>query len=160
MNLVIVIAVNLQTKDLPGIRNIFHPFTKTPANQTILEPSVGSFNFSLSLRREGIRNANTQITCDLFPLRIGVISEKGMLFSQAIPSLNKPENGMAVHVIRMTHAINDCNVFQGKDMCPCCFSIEQIGIQNISAIVIKTGYEIPFCFSVRCKLVVGRIMLD
>jgi len=58
MNLVIVIALDLLAKKLSGIRNIFDSLTKTTSDQTVLEPPVGPFNFTLGLRREDIGDLN------------------------------------------------------------------------------------------------------
>jgi hypothetical protein len=45
-------------------------------------------------------------------------------------------------------------------MGPCCFALEQIGIQQVAAVIVETRDQIPFHLGVRSKFVRGRIVLN
>jgi hypothetical protein len=81
-------------------------------------------------------------------------------FTEVVTALDETKNGMAVEVIRVADTLNEDNMFQGKDMGPCCSALEQIGIQQVAAVIVETRDQIPFHLGVRSKFVMGRIVLN
>ena len=54
MNLLVVISVEFMIKDILGLFDFFNLFADTSADESVLEPTIGSFHFALGLRRKGI----------------------------------------------------------------------------------------------------------
>jgi len=62
---------------------------------------------------------------------------------------------MIVHVIGKRKAIPGTKRFQCTDMTPACFFFKNIGIKQISTIVINAGDEVQFVGNIGRPLVVG-----
>jgi len=62
---------------------------------------------------------------------------------ERVPALNEPENGVTVGVIGIRGTIAQNHAFQGKDMVPAGLSFNQLRIQELTAVIIKAGDEIP-----------------
>lgn len=69
MDLVIVIAVDFSTEDLPGLDDGFDIFSGTGSDEPVLEPAIGSFHLAFGLRREGITRLDVTVPHGPFPLR-------------------------------------------------------------------------------------------
>jgi len=62
---------------------------------------------------------------------------------ERVPALNEPENGVTVGVIGIRGTIAQNHAFQGKDMVPAGLSFNQLRIQELTAVIINAGDEIP-----------------
>jgi len=73
VNLAVVISVDLLSKDLLGRFDLGDIFTDTGSNQSVLEPTVRSFDLAFGLGRKGVSDFDIAVLQDLFPLRGGLI---------------------------------------------------------------------------------------
>ena len=73
MNLLVVISMEFLVQDHLGMVNISDIFSDTGSDQMVLEPAIGSLNFTSGLRREGMGDLDITVLQDLFPLRGGFI---------------------------------------------------------------------------------------
>ena len=132
----------------------------TGADESILEPSIGSFHFALGLRRKGIGDFDITILQDLFPLR-GRFTGKQMVFSpEGVPSLNESKDAMGVHLVGVRESMVEDHRLQGQDMGPAGFLVNQSGIQEESAIIIQRSDEVPFLLGSGGPEMVRGVMLD
>jgi hypothetical protein len=67
-----------------------------------------------------------------------------MLSPDGIPALDETENRVTVRVIGIRDAISQDHVLQGKNMVPACLPFNQFSVQELTAVIIEVGDEIPF----------------
>lgn len=73
MDLLVVIPVEFVVKNPLGLFDFGDILSDTGSDETILEPTIGSFNFTSGLRRKGVNDVDVAILQDLFPLRGGLV---------------------------------------------------------------------------------------
>jgi hypothetical protein len=160
VDLTVVIAVLFELKNLPGLIDRFNVFPGTRPDDPVLEPAVRPLDLSFGLRGKRITKIDSAFLEDLFPLGIDVIRPKIMLPPDRIPALDKAENGVAVRVVGIGEAIVQNYVFQGYDMVPAGLSLDEVGIEKQSAVVIKARNQMPFFQGVGRPFMFGGIVLD
>jgi hypothetical protein len=96
----------------------------------VLEPAVGSFHLSFGLGGEGIGDFHIAILQDLFPLRRGLIRQEVVLSPIGVPSLNKSEDGVGVHIVGVRESIAKDNGLKSQDMGPAGLCSDQSCIKH------------------------------
>ena len=160
MNLLVVISVEFMVKNPLGLFDFFDVFSDTGADESVLEPTIGAFHFTLCLRGQGIRDFYITIFEDLFPLRGGFIGEQVMFSPEGVPSLNESEDGMRVNVVGVREAVAKDHGLESLDMGPAGLLLDQKSIKDEAAIIIQGSNEIPLFLSCGCPEMIGGVMLD
>ena len=137
MNLVIVVALYFLFKDFFGWSNFIDILPDTGSDQMILQPTVRAFNFPFGLRRKSIRDSDGAIFQNLFPLRVYVISKGVVVPVCGVPTFDIAEDGMGIDIIGEGRAVLEKEFFQGYDMRPGCFLVDQAGIEDEAAVIIQ-----------------------
>lgn len=73
MDLLVIIPVEFVVKNSLGLFDLGDILSDTGSDETILEPTIGSFDFASGLRRKGVNDVHVAILQDLFPLRGGLV---------------------------------------------------------------------------------------
>jgi hypothetical protein len=135
-------------------------FSDTRTDKSILEPSIGSFNFPFRLRRKSISDFYITILQDLFPLGGGFIGEEVVFSPDRVSSLDESEDRMRIDVIRVREPIAKDDGLEGQNMSPGGLFFDQSGIKDEAAVIIQGGDQIPFLLGRWCPKMTGRVMLD
>ena len=136
VDLVTVIAGEFLVENFLGLMDFGEILADTGSNQPVLQPAVGSFNFSFGLGGEGIGYFDLAVVEDLFPLRVGFVGEKVMVSPEGVSSLDEAEDGVRVHVVGVGQSVAEKGRLEGLDMSPAGFFFEQDGIKDESAVII------------------------
>jgi len=160
MKLLVVISVEFMIKDVLGLFDFFNLFSDTSADESVLEPTIGSFDFSLGLRRKGISDLHIAILNDLLPLRGGLIGQEMVFIPEGISSADKSEDGVRVDIIHVRESKAKEDRLQGQNMGPTGLCLEQNGIEHESAIIIQRSDEVPLLLSGGGPEVMGGVVLD
>jgi hypothetical protein len=118
VNLLVIISVEFMIKNPLGLFDFFDLFSDTSADESILEPTIGSFHFALGLRRKGIGDLHIAILKDLLPLRGGLIGEEVVFIPEGVSSADKSEDGVRVDIIGVRKPIPKDDRLQGQNMGP------------------------------------------
>jgi hypothetical protein len=118
VNLLVVISVEFVVKNSLSLFDFFDVFSDTGADESVLEPTIGSFHFALGLRRKGIGDLHIAILKDLLPLRGGLIGEEVVFIPEGISSADKSEDGVRVDIIGVRKSIPKDDRLQGQNMGP------------------------------------------
>jgi hypothetical protein len=105
VNLLVVISVEFMIKNPLGLVDFFDLFSDTSADESVLEPTIGSFHFALGLRRKGIGDFHIAILQNLFPLRSGFIGEEVVFIPEGVSSADKSEDGVRIDIIGVRKSI-------------------------------------------------------
>ena len=90
VKLLVVIPIEFMIQNPLSLFDFFDLFSDTGADESILEPAIGSFHFSLGLRRKGIDDLYIAILKDLLPLRGGLIGEEVVFIpEESLPRTNR-----------------------------------------------------------------------
>lgn len=100
-----VISVEFVIKNSLGVFDFFDVFSNTGADESVLEPTVGSFHFTFGLRGQGISDFDITIFQNLFPLRGGFIGKKVVFSPERIPPLDEAEDAMGVYVVSVRESV-------------------------------------------------------
>jgi hypothetical protein len=160
VNLAVVISVDFLSQDLLGRLDLGDIFSDTGSNQTILEPTIGAFDLTLGLGRKGISDLDMAILQNLFPLRGGFVGEEMVTFPDRIPSLDKSEDRMRVHIVGIGESIAKEDGLEGLDMRPAGLFSDQDGIKDESAMIIEGSDQIPFLLSGGGPKMMRGVMLN
>jgi hypothetical protein len=68
VNLAVVVSVDFLFKNLLGGVKFGDIFSDTGSNQSVLEPTIGSFDLTFGLGRKGISDLHSAVIENLFPL--------------------------------------------------------------------------------------------
>jgi hypothetical protein len=124
VNLLVVISVEFMVKNPLGVFDFFDVFSDTGADESVLEPTIGSFHFAFGLRGQGISDFYITIFEDLFPLRGGFIGQEVMLPPERVPSLDKAKDAMGVYIVSIRESKAEDDSLEGQDMGPAGFLLE------------------------------------
>jgi len=160
VDLLVVISVEFMIKNPLGLFDFFNFFSDTSADESVLEPTIGSFHFALGLRRKGIGNLHIAILKDLFPLGGGFIGKEVVFIPEGVSSADKSEDGVRVDIVGVRESIPKDNRLQGQNMGPAGLFLDQNGVEHESAIIIQRSDEIPFLLGGGGPEMVGGIMLN
>jgi hypothetical protein len=160
VNLTVVISVDLLSKDLLGRFDVGDIFTDTGSNQTILKPTIRSFDLTFGLGRKGIADLDIAILQDLFPLRGGFVGEEMVFSPEGVPSLNKSEDRMRVHIIGIRESISKDDGLEGLDVGPAGLFLDQGCVEDQTTMIIQGSDKIPFLLSGWCPKMKRGVMLN
>ncbi len=136
MNLAVVVSVDFLTKDLLSGFDGGDIFSDTRSNQMVLEPTVRSFDLSLGLGREGIRDFYIAVLQNLFPLRSGLIGQEIVFSPHGVPSLDKSEDGMGIDVVAVREPVPKDDGLESLNMRPRGLFFHEGGIKDEAAMII------------------------
>jgi hypothetical protein len=160
MKLLVVISVEFKIKNPLGLFDLFDVFSDTGADESVLEPTIGSFHFALGLRRKGIGDLHIAILKDLLPLRGGLIGEEVVFIPEGVSPPNKSEDRVRIDIVGVRKSIAKDDRLQGQNMGPAGLCLEQNGIEHESAIIIQRSDEVPFLLRGGSPEMMGGIMLN
>jgi len=160
MDLLVIISVEFMVKNPLSLFNFGDILSDTGSNESILEPTIGSFHFPLGLRRKGIGDFDITILQDLFPLRGRFIGEQVVFSPEGVPSLDESKDAMGVHIVGVRKSMVEDHGLEGQDMGPAGLLVNQSGIQEESAIVVQRSDEVPFLLRSGGPEMIRGIMLD
>jgi len=118
VNLLVVISVEFMSKNPLGLFDLFDVFSDTGADESVLEPTIGSFNFTSGLGRKGMNDLDVAILKDLLPLRDGFIGEEVVFIPEGVSSADKSEDGVRIDIIGVRKSIPKDDSLQGQNMGP------------------------------------------
>jgi hypothetical protein len=118
VNLLVIIPVEFKIKNPLSLFDLFDVFSDTGADESVLEPTIGSFHFALGLRRKGIGDLHIAILKDLLPLRGGFIGEEVVFIPERVSSADKSEDGVRIDIIGVRKSIPKDDSLQGQNMGP------------------------------------------
>jgi hypothetical protein len=160
VDLLVVISVEFKIKDPLGVLDLFDVFSDTGADESVLEPTIGAFDFASGLWREGVNDLNVTILKDLFPLRGGLISHQMVFIPERISSPDISEDRVRINIVGIRKPVLEDDGLEGQDVGPAGLCFEQNGIEHETAVIIERSDEVPFLLRGRGPEVVGGIMLD
>jgi hypothetical protein len=160
VKLLVVISVEFKIKNPLGLFDLFDVFSDTGADESVLEPTIGSFDFASGLGRKGVNDLHIAILQDLFPLRGGLIGEEVVFIPEGVSSPDKSEDGVRIDIVGVRKPISKNDGLEGQDMGPAGLCLNENGIEHESAIIIQRSDEVPFLPRGRCPEVMGGIMLN
>jgi hypothetical protein len=112
------------------------------------------------LRGEGIGDFHIAILQNLLPLRRGFIGQEVVFSPKGIPSLDKTEDGMGVHIVGVWESIAKDNSLKSQDMGPASLCSDQSRIKDEAAIIIQGGDEVPLFLGGGCPEMMRGVMLN
>jgi hypothetical protein len=130
VNLLVVISVEFMVKNPLGLFDFFDVFPDTRADESVLEPTIGSFHFAFGLRGQGISDFYITILEDLFPLRGGFIGKEVMFSPEGVPSLDEAKDAMGVYIVSVRESVVEDDGLESQDVGPAGFLVEQNGIKD------------------------------
>jgi hypothetical protein len=160
VKLLVVISVEFKIKNPLSLFDLFDILSDTGADESVLEPTIGSFDFASGLWREGVNDLDVAILKDLFPLRGGFVGQEVVFSPKRIPSLDESEDRMGVNIIGVRQTISKEYGLEGQDMSPAGLLFDQNSIKEESAIIIQGSNEIPFLLGCRCPEMIRGVMLN
>ena len=160
VDLLVIISVEFMVKDPLSLIDFGDILSDTGSDETILEPTIRSFHFALSLRREGIDDLHIAILQNLLPLRGSLIGEQMVFLPEGVSSPDEAKDAVGVHIVGVRESILKDDRLEGQDMDPAGLCLEQNGIEHKLAIIIQRSDEVPFLLRGGCPEVMGGIMLD
>jgi len=160
VDLLVVISVEFMIKNSLGLFDFFNFFSDTCTDESVLEPTIGSFHFALGLRRKGIGDLHIAILKDLLPLRGSFIGKEVVFIPEGVSSTDKSEDGVRVDIVGIRETEAEDDRLEGQDMGPAGLFLDQDGVEYESAIIIQGGDEIPFFLGGGGPEMVGGIMLN
>jgi len=160
VDLLMIIAVEFMVKNPLSLCDLGDILSDTGSDESILEPTIGSFNFTSGLGRMGVNHLHVVILQDLLPLRGRLIGQEVVFIPEGVSSPDKSEDRVRIDIVGVRESILKDDGLEGQDMGPTGLCLEQNGIEHESAIIIQGSDEIPFLLRGRGPEVMGRIMLD
>jgi hypothetical protein len=160
MDLSVIISVEFMIKHPLSLFNFSDILSDTGSDESILEPSIGSFHFALGLGRKGIRDFHVTIIQNLFPLRGGLIGQKMVFSPDRISSLDESEDRMRIDIIGVRKSISKDDGLEGQDMGPTRLFDDQGCIEDETTIIIQRSEEIPFLLGTGCPEMKRGVMLN
>jgi hypothetical protein len=160
VQLLVVISVEFMIKNPLSLFDFFDVFSDTGTDESVLEPTIGSFHFTFGLRRKGIGDLDIAILKDLLPLRGGLVGEEVVFIPEGVSSADESEDGVRVDIVGVRKSVSKNDALEGQDMCPTGLRLEQNGVEHESAIIIQRSDEVPFLPRGRGPEVMGGVMLN
>jgi hypothetical protein len=155
VHLNLVVAMNLMPQYFPYLRYVLDILTGAGPHNAILKPPIRPLNLAFGLGGEGICHFYPEVLQYLFPLGVRFIGFYIVLSPYGVSLLNEAEYGMIVHVIGKRKAIPGAQRFQRANVTPARFLFQDIGIEQVSAIVINAGDEVQFVGNIGRPSVIG-----
>jgi len=124
VNLLVIIPVEFKIKDPLSLFDLFDVFSDTGADESVLEPAIGSFDFASGLRREGMNDLDIAILKNLFPLRGGLIGQEVVFIPEGVSPPNKSKDGVRIDIVGVRKSISKDDGLEGQDMGPAGFCLD------------------------------------
>jgi hypothetical protein len=118
VKLLVVISVEFKIKDPLSLFDLFDVFSDTGADESVLEPTIGSFDFASGLGREGVNDLDIAILKDLFPLRGGLVGQEMVFIPEGISSPDESEDRVRIDIVGVRESILKDEGLEGQDMGP------------------------------------------
>jgi hypothetical protein len=160
MDLLVIISVEFMVKDPLGLFDLGDILSDTGSDESVLEPTIGSFDLTSGLGRKGVNNLDIAILEDLFPLRGRLIGEEVVFIPEGVSSPDKSEDRVRIDVVGVGESEAEDDGLEGQDMGPTGLRLNENGIKEESAIVIEGGDEIPLLLGRGCPEMMRGVMLD
>jgi len=160
MDLLVVISVEFMVKNPLCLFDFGDILSDTGSDESVLEPTIRSFNFASGLGRKGVNDLHIAILQDLFPLRDGLIGEEVMFIPEGVSSPDKSEDRVRIDVVGIGESEVEDDGLEGQDMAPAGLCLNEDGIEHESAVIIQRSDQIPFLLRGGCPEVMGGIMLN
>ena len=144
-----VVAIELVLQDRAGVFQGDDLVQEARADDAILEPAIGSFDFAFGLREEGIGHIDTQDTHRHAPLGIDIIGLEDMLAPDAVSSLDEAEDSQGVDVVAQGDAVGLHQGLGGLKVGASGLFGEEISEQQLAAEVVDGGDQRPFLLGKR-----------
>jgi hypothetical protein len=160
MDLLVVISVEFMVKNPLGLFHFSDILSDTSSDESVLEPTIGSFNFASGLGRKGVNDLDVAILQNLLPLRGGLIGQEVVFIPEGVSSPDKSEDRVRIDIVGVRESILKDDGLEGQDMGPAGLGLKQDGIEHESAIIIQRSDQVPFFPRGRCPEMVRGIMLN
>jgi hypothetical protein len=160
MDLLVIIPVEFVVKNPLGLFDLGDILSDTGSDESILEPTIGSFNLTSGLGRKGVNDLHIAILQNLLPLRGGFIGEEVVFIPERVSSPDKSEDRVRIDIVGIRESISKDDGLEGQDMGPTGLCLNENGIEHESAIIIQRSDQIPLFFGSGCPEVMGGIMLN
>jgi len=118
VDLLVVISVEFVVKNPLGLFDLGDILSDTGSNQSILEPSIGSFDFASGLGRKGVNDLHIAILKDLLPLGDGLIGQEMVFIPEGVSSPDKSEDRVRIDIVDVRKPISKNDGLEGQDMSP------------------------------------------
>jgi len=118
VKLLVIITVEFKIKDPLSLFDLFDVFSDTGADESVLEPAIGSFDFASGLRREGMNDLDIAILKDLFPLRGGLIGQEVVFIPEGVSPPDKSKDGVRIDIVGVRKSVSEDDGLEGQDMGP------------------------------------------
>ena len=92
----VIVMVAFKVQDALSVVDIFDIFSDAGANEVVLKPAIGPFDFAFGLRREGIGGFDVTIFDDHLPLGVDVVGKFLKTHMALIAASEITKNGMAI----------------------------------------------------------------
>jgi hypothetical protein len=136
MDLLVIISVEFMVENPLGLFDFVDILPDTGSDQSILEPAIGSLNFTSGLGRKGMNHLYIAILENLLPLRGGLIGQKVVFSPEGVPSLHEAKDTVGVHIVGVREPMVEDHCLEGQDMGPTGLLFDQNGIKEEPAIII------------------------
>jgi hypothetical protein len=113
VKLLMVVSIEFMIKNPLSLFDLFDIFSDTGADESVLEPTIGSFDFASGLGRKGVNNLHVAILQDLFPLRGGFIGEAVVFIPEGVSSPDKSKDGVRIDIVGVGESIAKDDRLQG-----------------------------------------------
>ena len=118
VDLAVVISVEFMGENPLGVFDFGDIFSDTGSDESVLEPTVRSFNLAPGLGRKGVNDLDIAVLEDLFPLRGGLIGEEVVFIPERVSSPDETKDGMRIDVVGVRESITENHGLEGQDMGP------------------------------------------
>ena len=118
MKLLVIITVEFKIKNPLSLFDLFDVFSDTGADESVLEPAIGSFDFASGLRREGVNNLDITILKDLLPLRGRLIGQEVVFIPEGVSPPDKSKYGVRIDIVGVRKSVSEDDGLEGQDMGP------------------------------------------
>jgi len=160
MNTLMVIPDDLLLQDLAQVGDRGQFFPGGRADDSILEPTIGAFDFPLGLRREGIDDINAEEAEGLLPLGIDVVRLKNGLVPGAVTGVDIAENPEGIDIILQGQAVATGEGFGRLKMSPGGLMFEKVGEKELPAVIVEGGDQRPLALGIRRPAMKRGVVLD
>ena len=118
MDLLVIISVEFVVKNPLGLFDFGDILSDTGSDESVLEPTIRSFNLTSGLGRKGVNDLHVAILQDLFPLRGGLIGQEVVFIPEGVSSPDKSEDRVRIDIVGVRESISKDDGLEGQDMGP------------------------------------------
>src|SRR5271157_14358 len=160
VDLVLIVPSHLAAQHLPYPFQGAHALPGAQPDDPVLKPAVRPLDFSFRCGGESIHHLYPAFVRDPFPLGVDLVSLQIVLLPYRISSFHEAEYRMAVDIVRQGKAVRKPDALQRYDMVPSPFVFDDRGIEEVTAVIIKAGDQVPPRIDVRRPAVLGGVVLN